>query len=928
MSRCSPSKRPFESAFSSAPGVPVSARRGVDAQPQPPCSPLTPSALSMPGQWPPSPSRESSPARLAPDAVEQRPSVLFTFARWAFATALHHALALPARLTGRFGRQQQVIVQPVVREDGAQKRRIIDAGPADAPTTPTPAPRAATHWKRRGRNAGRADYERQQWRRWSPAQGAEPAQSPSTPEQESETHSKAPDQSPTSPDIWFAAPTPPRRPVRHVPQQESPSMVCLTTHTPVTLAQLLPQQESPKPVDTASTPPPAQTSIFSCTTPPWIASLIKKRSTALPAPTSIPFPNVEVAAHALQDAEEHIDMMDIDEDSNIDHDDDQDSNIDHDDDDEDSDWSFEGAWTSPTPADQPADYRQPLVFPNVIHLPLDNTTELNASVGTATNEAASPYLEVPRRARAAQQSARDPHQISPNSHLNILECAKVTPLRKMLLKNIVSSNLAIGGSLSVHANHTVPSPSYIVPQSTELQQMVYQASVLKTQAAEVAHRAHQASEQYKAIAEARQNNVPDVTAAEQEYYNFTETIDQDLSFLSDAWDEDEDEQISTPSPPRNKSVRWSSHASAKTFYYDTKVADMMDATLESIRSSPYRSPRTIYQSDSDTSGDEAAKASPTRARNDDTSSPQSDSTPAASAGFRGVPASTWDDSDDESLQESQISIELLEELQKDVQKKLALAPPAPAAKALVTPISLQEMHDLEAVAVKTNHGKIRNATVVKGINAYDFSTLLPDQFSGDSRAWLNDSIVNEYIGVLVASVKKEAGFTQKRNGPAPPVHAFSSFWYPTFKDKKFEGVKRWSEKLGLTGWGYLQADLLLYPICETSHWRLLAVKPKERTIEYLDSLGGSGCDYIKTLKEYLALELKEFWDEKEWTVQSKQRSTRQKNGNDCGVFALLNALALLRGEDFDKVIASNGMLEARQRIATTLLAGKPTSEFT
>jgi Ulp1 family protease len=81
------------------------------------------------------------------------------------------------------------------------------------------------------------------------------------------------------------------------------------------------------------------------------------------------------------------------------------------------------------------------------------------------------------------------------------------------------------------------------------------------------------------------------------------------------------------------------------------------------------------------------------------------------------------------------------------------------------------------------------------------------------------------------------------------------------------------------------------------------------------------------MKEYLAMELKELWNEDEWTVLQKQRSTRQLNGSDCGVFTVLNALALLRGEEFTKVLACDGMREARERIAATLMAGVPTTEL-
>ena len=41
----------------------------------------------------------------------------------------------------------------------------------------------------------------------------------------------------------------------------------------------------------------------------------------------------------------------------------------------------------------------------------------------------------------------------------------------------------------------------------------------------------------------------------------------------------------------------------------------------------------------------------------------------------------------------------------------------------------------------------------------------------------------------------------------------------------------------------------------------------------------------------------------------------------------MNALVLIRGDAPDRVVATNGMDDARKRIAATLLAGQPTTEL-
>ncbi|KAA8627604.1 ULP1 Protease Ulp1 family [Pyrenophora tritici-repentis] len=78
---------------------------------------------------------------------------------------------------------------------------------------------------------------------------------------------------------------------------------------------------------------------------------------------------------------------------------------------------------------------------------------------------------------------------------------------------------------------------------------------------------------------------------------------------------------------------------------------------------------------------------------------------------------------------------------------------------------------------------------------------------------------------------------------------------------------------------------------------------------------------------YLEKELGDLFIPSEWNKDTVQRSRQQMNGSDCGVFTLLNALALLRGDDTNLVLPTDGMDDARRRIAATLLAGRPTTEF-
>ncbi|KAG9194560.1 hypothetical protein G6011_04595 [Alternaria panax] len=383
--------------------------------------------------------------------------------------------------------------------------------------------------------------------------------------------------------------------------------------------------------------------------------------------------------------------------------------------------------------------------------------------------------------------------------------------------------------------------------------------------------------------------------------------ENDLSFLLDA-----------PTPPCKKGVRWEKSAKCKPFYFDERVSEMLDSTLETITSSPIKNYYDVFHNAFRGAFD--GSQTPSSPGSSAASSPRITllDSPAKDGGWRGVSLDLFN-APDESLEESQPSLELFEELQR----KLALAsPPPPPPKPLVAPLSAEEEKILQDAAAKTNHGRnVSQWVIEEKLYARDFATLLPRDFNGDPRAWLNDNIVNEYLSILVAAKKKELGFAHKRNGPAPPLHAFSSFWYQT------PDTSRWTNRFQLKGKQYLDAQLILYPICDKGHWRLLAVYPQERSIEYFDSMGLEGQKYIDHLLEYLEHELGEHWIPEEWNKETNQRSGQQVNGSDCGVFTLMNALTLIRGDGPDRVPITNGMDDARRRIAATLLAGQPTTEL-
>ncbi|XPS76977.1 hypothetical protein M3J09_009019 [Ascochyta lentis] len=497
--------------------------------------------------------------------------------------------------------------------------------------------------------------------------------------------------------------------------------------------------------------------------------------------------------------------------------------------------------------------------------------------------------------------------ISPISPFSMLRKSLVMPLGGQLLRRQLRTPFTATSSLSHRPNRILAPPISHHITISDLTKMHFESSVLAMNAPAAATNASEANAQYKAELENRENRDADArAAAERSYGSPVDTINIDLSFLPDAnhMNSVVTPRTPSPSPVRKRNVRWASHSTVKSFYVDERISEMLDSTLEAIRS-PIPEPNFDDDSDEDTENLE------------ETSFEDLDSDSDFDEDVDGPPL-------DDSLEESQLSKELLQDLEEEIKNLLTQnrsQPPPP--KPLIAPLSDAERAQLEEIAVKSKHGLNETFPIIPHkITARDFGTLLPDQFNGSAKAWLNDEIVNEYLAVLVKDWNNDAGFVFKRGGPAPPYHAFSSHWYNSIKGG-VKNVERWAGRACLGGKQFLDAKLVLYPICDGSHWRLLAVKPQERIIEYLDSLGWNGDKYVDKMRLYLKNELKELYKDEEWTVVEQQRSSRQLNGSDCGVFVLLNALVLIRGDDTKKVIACNGMLEARERMAITIITGRP-----
>lgn len=166
-----------------------------------------------------------------------------------------------------------------------------------------------------------------------------------------------------------------------------------------------------------------------------------------------------------------------------------------------------------------------------------------------------------------------------------------------------------------------------------------------------------------------------------------------------------------------------------------------------------------------------------------------------------------------------------------------------------------------------------------------------------SRQWLNDEVMNVYMGLL-----QERDSRWRKLGRFPKCHFFNTFFInKLYKDDKkyvYNNVRRWTTKMRLDRWGQhsatvLECDKLIIPVHLGCHWTCAVISLRDRGISYFDSLGGKEHEIVESLAKYVADEydnkLKEKIDTSEWTRRSPDDIPKQLNGCDCGVFALMFA---------------------------------------
>ncbi|PGH34268.1 hypothetical protein GX50_02945 [[Emmonsia] crescens] len=188
--------------------------------------------------------------------------------------------------------------------------------------------------------------------------------------------------------------------------------------------------------------------------------------------------------------------------------------------------------------------------------------------------------------------------------------------------------------------------------------------------------------------------------------------------------------------------------------------------------------------------------------------------------------------------------------------------------------------------------------------------------------WLNDEVINAYLGLIVDYAREAAGNSGRHD--KPKYHAFSSFFFSSLREKGYGGVQRWAIRAKIAGEGLLRVETLFIPIHDRVHWTLMVIKPAARTIEHFDSLGSLSMAYVAKAKEWLRGELGDLFVEEEWRVLPSI-SPQQNNGSDCGVFLLTTAKLVSLGQPLK--YGARDIPEIRKRIVAELINGGFSGDF-
>ncbi|KAJ2512151.1 SUMO1 sentrin specific peptidase 1 [Coemansia sp. RSA 2049] len=248
-------------------------------------------------------------------------------------------------------------------------------------------------------------------------------------------------------------------------------------------------------------------------------------------------------------------------------------------------------------------------------------------------------------------------------------------------------------------------------------------------------------------------------------------------------------------------------------------------------------------------------------------------------------------------------------LQKRIQETLAVSAPAAAATRMtLTPMYdrvCKEESELDARLEKARREKQAfvlppdaPAVIAQAklpgfsaehnsvpVSAHDIATL------GDGE-WFNDEVINFYMQLIISrSANTSSG------SKVPSCHAFNTFFFTRLQQGGYAQVRRWTRRVDL-----FKKDLVIVPVHLGVHWCCAVIDFRARAIRYYDAMGGDNTGALELLMNYLKEDSrdkrKSEFDDSGWTTVCDKNIPRQRNGYDCGVFAITFAEYAARDAPF------------------------------
>ena len=181
--------------------------------------------------------------------------------------------------------------------------------------------------------------------------------------------------------------------------------------------------------------------------------------------------------------------------------------------------------------------------------------------------------------------------------------------------------------------------------------------------------------------------------------------------------------------------------------------------------------------------------------------------------------------------------------------------------------------------IQSETEKGEDIELVTGIRAHDFRSLLLQN-------WVNDTVMQCYLNMLV----------RERKGKMKVFAHDSTFW-EKYAKHGHNGIARRTKDVDILG-----CEVVFIPICQNQHWTLIEIRPHDRRVNCYNSMNDEGnSDKLDVVRRYLEEEQMDKKGQaagtKNWSFTSPKNVPRQTNANDCGIFTMMAAQAVIDNKE-------------------------------